>query len=122
MIEVGELPVLEVNDLTFKAALLTIDKYEMAFVLITENKQLKGIISNADVRKGLIKNFENLNEINVFDLVNLNPIVIEEDKTIEELLGLIRSIKFPLQYIPVVNALNELTGALTFTQMIKAET
>ncbi len=122
MIETAELPILDVRDLTFKSALLAIDKYEMAFVLIVDNNQLKGIISNADVRKGLIKNLENLNEINAFDLVNSMPIVIQEDKTIDELLGLIRGVKFPLQYIPVVNPVGVLTGALTFTQMIKAET
>jgi pentose-5-phosphate-3-epimerase/CBS domain-containing protein len=122
MIETPELPILDVRDLTFKSALLTIDKYEMAFVLIVDNQQLKGIISNADVRKGLIRNFENISEINAFDLVNSKPIVIQEDKTIDELLGLIRGIKFPLQYIPVVNSGGDLKGALTFTQMIKAET
>lgn len=122
MIETGELPILDVRDLSFKSALLAIDKYEMAFVLIIDNMQLKGIISNADVRKGLIRNFGNLSEINAFDLVNTNPIVIQEDKTIDELLQLIRGVKFPLQYIPVVNSSGDLTGALTFTQLIKAET
>jgi ribulose-phosphate 3-epimerase len=122
MIETAELPILDIQDLTFKTALLTIDKYEMAFVLITDNGQLKGIISNADVRKGLIKNFESFNEINAFDLINSRPIVIEEDKTIDELLQLIRGVKFPLQYIPVVNSDGDLKGALTFTQLIKAET
>lgn len=121
MIETAELPILELKDLNFKNALLAIDKYEMAFVLIVDNGQLKGIISNADVRKGLIRNLENLHEINAFDLVNLRPIVIQEDKTIDELLQLIRSVKFPLQYIPVVNSGGNLTGALTFTQMIKSE-
>ncbi len=121
MIETAELPILDVRDLDFKNTLLAIDKYEMAFVLITDNGQLKGIVSNADVRKGLIRNFENLNEINAFDLVNSKPIVIEEDKTIDELLQLIRGVKFPLQYIPVVNSGGDLTGALTFTQLIKSE-
>ncbi len=122
MIETPELPILDVRELTFEKALLTIDKYEMAFVLVTDNGKLKGIISNADVRKGLIKNYKNLHEINVFDLINLRPILIEENKTIDELLGVIRGVKFPLQYIPVVSSNGDLTGALTFTQMIKAET
>ncbi len=122
MIETPELPILDERELTFENALLTIDKYEMAFVLITDNGKLKGIISNADVRKGLIKNLENLNKINAFDLINSNPILVEEDKTIDELLGVIRGVKFPLQYIPVINSDGDLTGALTFTQMIKAET
>lgn len=122
MIETAELPILDVQDLSFKSTLLTIDKYEMAFVLIVDNGQLKGIISNADVRKGLIKNFAKINEINAFDLINSRPIVIEEDKNIDELLHLIRGVNFPLQYIPVVNSNGDLTGALTFTQMIKAET
>lgn len=121
MIETEELPILDISDLSFKNALLAIDKYEMAFVLITEKKCLKGIISNADVRKGLIRNFENLNEINAFDLVNSKPIVIQEDKTIDELLQLIKKVKFPLQYIPVVNSIGDLTGSLIFTQMIKSE-
>ncbi len=122
MIELPELPILDIKNLTFENALLTIDKYEMAFVLIVDNGKLIGIISNADVRKGLIRNFKNLNKINAFDLINTHPILIEENNTIHELLQLIKSIKFPLQYIPVVNSDGDLTGALTFTQMIKAET
>ncbi len=122
MIETPELPILDVRELTFEKALLTIDKYEMAFVSITDNGKLKGIISNADVRKGLIKYFKNLNEINAFDLINLRPILIEEDNSIDDLLGVIRGVNFPLQYIPVVNAGGDLSGALIFTQMIKAET
>jgi hypothetical protein len=47
--------------------------------------------------------------------------VIQENKTIDELLQLIRGVKFPLQYIPVVNSGGDLTGALTFTQLIKSE-
>ena len=121
MIELPELPILDIKNLTFENALLTIDKYEMAFVLIVDNGKLIGIISNADVRKGLIRNFKNLNKINAFELINSKPIVIQENNTIHELLQLIKSIKFPLQYIPVVNAAGKLTGALTFTQMIKAE-
>jgi pentose-5-phosphate-3-epimerase len=121
MIEVGELPVLDIRELTFEKVLLSIDRYEMAFTLITENGKLCGIISNADVRKGLIKNLRNLNEINAFDLINRNPVIISENKTINELLQLIKRLKFPLQYIPVVNDAHELTGALTFTQLIRGE-
>lgn len=121
MIETTELPILELKDLSFKNALLAIDKFEMAFVLITENGKLKGIISNADVRKGLIRNLENMHGINALELMNTYPIIIEENKSIEDLLGVIRNVKFPLQYIPVVNAEGDLKGALTFTQMIKSE-
>jgi CBS domain-containing protein len=121
MIEVAELPVLELRRLTFEDVLRTIDRYALAFVLMVDEGKFAGLISNADVRKGLLRCLPDLNRIEPLSLINRRPIVIGEEQTISELLEVVKKANFPLQYIPVVNAAGDLTGALTFTQLIKAE-
>jgi len=117
-----ELPVIQEAELNFEKALLEIETYKMAFVLITDTYGiLKGLISNADVRKGLLKNMDNLQNIQMSDIINPCPIAMNENKTIYDLLLFIKNINFPLQYLPVVNDHNKLTGAILFTNLIKGE-
>ena len=90
-------------------------------ILAGESGQLEGIISNADVRKGLMKNIGNLNAISEKDITNLNPITVNENASVVELIRLIKSKKFPITYLPVVNNEQKVTGAITFFNLIKGE-
>lgn len=117
-----ELPVLAEDDITFEKALQKIEDYKMAFTLVVDKKEkLKGLISNADVRRGLLKNIHNLKDINIAELINTKPLSMNENKTIHDLLQFIKRASFPLQYLPVVNDENQLTGSILFTNLIKGE-
>lgn len=117
-----ELPILLENDLTLKHALESIEKYRLGFCLITDNNgQLKGLISNADVRRGLIRNIDQLNNIRPENLINNNPITIRGDQDVSELLRLVKAQKFPILYLPVVDQQQKLIGAITFNNLIKGE-
>jgi len=117
-----ELPVLKESELTFPLALQTIEDYKMAFVLVVnEQQQLTGLISNADVRKGILKNIHQLNHIPIADCINRHPVQIAETKTIYDLLLFIKQLTFPLQYIPITTENGQLSGALLFTNFIKGE-
>ncbi|PCH84545.1 MAG: hypothetical protein COB88_11175 [Flavobacteriales bacterium] len=117
-----ETPRLGPDKRSFQDLLESIDAYKLAFtILIDENNTLEGIVSNADVRKGLLKHIDDLNNIDVEQLVNRSPAIIREDSTVIAMLKHIKSYNFPISYLPVVNDENQVTGVMTFINLIKGE-
>jgi ribulose-phosphate 3-epimerase len=107
---------------TFLEALQSIEDYKLGFTNVIDGSgRLLGIISNADVRKGLIKNINKLEGISVNDLINKNPFKIKDSSTVSEMLSFIKSIKFPILFLPVVDDNNVLQGIVTFNNLIKGE-
>lgn len=122
MLEQDEIPLIGINDLSFANILHQIDYFKMGFVNVTdENGVLIGIISNADIRKGLIKNINDMNRIDPMSLINRNPASVYEDDTISELLAYIKNLSFPVLFLPVVNQDRQLTGTIKFNNLIKGE-
>lgn len=122
MLSINELPILTENELSLRKALQSIDDYKMAFTCICDAAgHLTGLISNADIRKGLLKQWEAWPNIDVHQLINRTPLKIQESATIHGLLEFIQQVDFPVQYLPVVDAQNKLKGAVLFTQLIKGE-
>lgn len=121
MISKNEIPMI-VESSTFAHVLNTIDEYEMGFTtVVNDHGKFAGIISNADVRKGLIGKINDLNSIQVKDIINRNPIRVNDDFTISEMIEFIKNTKQNILYLPVVDRNNNLTGAMTFTNLIKGE-
>ena len=117
-----EIPILGPKNRTFKEVLQSIDDFKLAFtILVDDEGKLEGLISNADVRKGLLKHIDNLNEIQVNEITNKSPVTIENNKTVIELLKHIKSHNFPISYLPVVTSDNTVTGVVTFINLIKGE-
>lgn len=122
MLELSELPVILSNEINLPTVLKIIEQYKFGFVLVTDtNGLLQGIITNADVRKALIKNINNLNNIPATDLLNTSPAKISEQVTISQMLNYLEQLPFSALFLPVVNNNNQLTGAITFTNLIKGE-
>ena len=122
MIDEADAPVLVSGDFSVKDAFKKIDDGNLGFAIIkNQDGKLTGITSNADVRKGLLKNLDDLNGIKLEEIVNSNPVSVSEDATISELLILIRSKKFLISYLPVVDKNNVLKGALSFINLIRSE-
>ena len=122
MMSGGEVPVLLPENRSFENVLRNIEQYQMGFTILVDNKNnLEGIISNADVRKGLLNNINTLSAITEIDITNRTPITVNENATVVELIRLIKSKKFPITYLPVVNDTNKLVGALTFFNLVKGE-
>lgn len=124
MVNSRNTPVIEQNGtLSLKSLLKNIEDYNLGFTILTKsNQQLNGIVTNADVRRGLLKNIDNLNSPNIKDFINNDPVFINQNKSTEELLKLIKSLPFPLLYLPVVNDNQQVVGCLTFNNLIKGET
>lgn len=121
MIDLVDAPVLDVTALSTRHAIQKVEDGNIGFVLVKDKEDLVGVISNADIRKGLLRNLEDLSQLSVDDMINSNPVVVNEDATISELLKLIKSKKFLISFLPVVNNHNHLKGAITFINLIRSE-
>ncbi len=107
---------------TFMDILQSIEKYNLGFTAVIDpGGQLKGIISNADVRRGLIKNMHLLPNIHVVDLINAQPYNIKVSTTVSEMIDFIKGIKATILFLPVVDDNNHLQGVVTFNNLIKGE-
>jgi pentose-5-phosphate-3-epimerase/CBS domain-containing protein len=122
MMERGEIPLLSGPDPGFAALLQCIDDYSMGFALLEDEEQrLIGLVSNADVRRGLLKHLNDLNQVKVADVLNRQPMFARENDSVHTLLGRIKSCPFPVNYLPVLDEHNRITGALQFHNLIKGE-
>ena len=117
-----ELPLLKSEDRSVTIILQSIEDYDVGFtILVDENGKLDGIVTNADVRKGLLKHTDNLNNVSVTDITNSNPVKANENFSVMELLRFIKQQSFAISYLPVVDDTNKVTGAVTFFNLIKGE-
>jgi len=121
MIPISECPLVKFEEMTFKKVLEAIDNGKQGFTLIEKNGEFEGIISNADVRKALIKNFEDIPGLEVKEMINNNPITIDSEANVDEMLHLVREKSFPVMYLPVINKNNKAEGIVTFVNLIKGE-
>lgn len=122
MIPLNESPVVTVSELTLENVLKTIDAGRLGFTLIVnEDQKLQGLISNADVRKGILRHLNDLNAIDIQSFLNKNPTSIKESAAVLEMLRLIKRSAFPIMYLPVVNDQGHATGIVTFVNLIKGE-
>lgn len=122
MVPLSEAPVIRVDNLSLKNVLSEIENGKLGFTLVLDDKdRFKGLISNADVRKGLLKNIDNIQEMPVNELINDNPTVLNENATVLDMLRLIKQSTFPITYLPVLNNHGNATGIVTFVNLIKGE-
>lgn len=122
MHDTNDIPLVHPNERNIEQVLRSIEEKNMGFTILVDTEgKLDGIISNADIRKGLLKNIKDLNKIDVDTIINRDPVMIAENQTVLEMLKLIKSKQFPISYIPVVNHENVITGCVTFVNLIKGE-
>lgn len=122
MIPINECPVVQLSAISLRRVLESIEDGKMGFCLVVDNDNMfKGLISNADVRKGMIRNLEDLNKINISELINENPIFVKENETVISMLQMIKKCSFPIMYLPVLENDGKASGIVTFVNLIKAE-
>jgi CBS domain-containing protein len=114
------LPVLKENELDFKTILQTIERFAMGFVLITNNEgNLTGVVSNADVRRGLLKNLNDLNSTKAESVINKKPISIAHTSTVADIVRLVNELNFIVLFLPVVDEKNILKGAVLLNNLTR---
>ncbi len=122
MISKEDSPVISENNLTVKNIIKNIEANKLGFTIIEkENGEILGLSSNADIRRGLIKNIDDFSSVKVDDVVNYNPVTINEDSSTSELLKLVHKNNLLISFLPVVDNKNRLTGSVTFINLIRSE-
>lgn len=122
MLPLEETPKLRPGQRSFGQILKSIEDAKMGFTLfVGDDGKLEGMVTNADVRRGLLRNIGKLDSIGAEDLVNTNPFSIREDATVVEMIRSIKAKGFPVNYLPVIDANGILKGSLTFNDLIKGE-
>lgn len=122
MIPVSESPTVAKTGINLKGVLESIEHGKLGFCLVLENEnKFAGLVSNADVRKALLKNLENFNNFPPEELINSFPVTISDNATVLEMLQLIKTSTFPILYLPVVDDKGFAKGIVTFVNLIKGE-
>lgn len=122
MIDKEDAPILHESDLDVKNIIRNIDMYKLGFTIIeSRDGKLMGLSSNADVRKGLIKHIDDFNAIKPEDIVNFNPVAVDEESSTSELLNLVQQNNFLISFLPVIDKNRMLKGAVTFINLIRSE-
>lgn len=122
MLDLEETPSLASGKFTFFDVLKSIDDFKMGFTTVTDNEGiLQGIITNADIRKSLIRNYENISNASVEDMLNRDPAYVYDYETVTDILNYIKTLNFPILFMPVVDKNKKLVGAIKFNNLIKGE-
>ncbi len=121
MIDRSECPILQLNELTLESSLRSIESGSLGFSIIEEAGRFVGIISNADVRKALLKNVSALDKLDPQELINRSPVTIDEHLTVNEMLQFVRDQAISIMYLPVLNDKYKATGIVSFLNLIKGE-
>lgn len=121
MLDRDECPILSEEDLDLKNVLQSIDDGGLGFVMIEKNNQFSGIISNADVRKGILRNLNDFLTVDLHKWINSSPIVLRDNDTVNSMLNLVKLQSFSPMYLPVIDGNQKAVGVVTFLNLIKGE-
>jgi len=122
MLDSYEIPVLKAGCISFYDVLKSIEDYKMGFTTVVDNTGvMQGIITNADVRRSLLENYKDIVNISVDGMINRNPAYIYDYETVSDMLAYIKSLDFPVLFMPVLNENKKIVGAIKFNNLIKGE-
>lgn len=122
MLDMDETPVIKSGKFSFYDVLKSIDDYKLGFTtVVDDNGVIQGIITNADVRKSLLRNYAKISTMDVNDMINRNPAFVYDYETVTEMLAVIKTLDFPVLFMPVVNKEKKLVGTVKFNNLIKGE-
>jgi len=122
MIDVADSPVIQGETVDSREIIKSIESFKLGFTCIVDaGGKLAGLSSNADVRRGLLKNINDFNKITEQDIINYSPVTINEEATISEMLKMVKSKRFLISFLPVVDSADQLTGCITFFNLIRSE-
>jgi pentose-5-phosphate-3-epimerase len=119
MTPVKYLPVLDKSALSLKSVLETIENSGQGFALVADGKKLHGIISNADLRRGFIRNLDNLDMFDVQQMVNTKPVSMQENESLPAMLHLLNNLNFIILFLPVTDDENNLKGVVLLNNLTR---
>ncbi len=120
MLKPSQLPIIYDKELGFELILKVINKYKLGYLIVLDKENdLKGIITDGDIRDELLKHIDDLNNINVNNLINRNPKTIFDNQKISSAFDTIANHHRQIMFLPVINKKNKFKGIISITQLIK---
>ena len=122
MIPIEEAPSVALEQLSNEKILYSIENGNLGFCLVTDQEgKLYGLVSNADIRRGLLRNLSDFNGMTPINLVNKKPVTLDEEMTVVDMMKVIRNCPFQVTYLPVIDSMGRAKGIVTFVNLIKGE-
>lgn len=117
-----EIPLLGPGQRDLKDVLQSIEDLKLGFTILEDaNQKIEGIVSNADLRREMLRKVDRPQEMSVQDMINRHPIAIDENSTVKSMLQKVKGYDFPINYLPVVNEEGKVTGVVSFLNLVKGE-
>jgi ribulose-phosphate 3-epimerase len=117
-----EAPLVQLEQISLESVLRTIETGGLGFCLVEDQAEnFVGLISMADIRKGMLQHLNDFNQIDPVKLINQQPVVVQDEDSVKDMLSLVRRQSFPISYLPVVNHARKARGIVTFVNLIKGE-
>lgn len=101
-----------------KEAIIEISNKGLGIVCVVENDELRGIITDGDLRRTLQNNFD-IRTLKVEDVMTQNPITILPNILLGEALSIMEDRKSQISVLPIVNENNICLGVIRIHDIIK---
>ena len=118
----AESPIVDASSQNLKSVLQTIEEAKLGFCILegAEN-ELLGIVSNADLRREMLRNVDTPEHISLDRMINKTPISVKENTTVSDMLIFLKEFDFPINYLPVLDDKNKIKGVVSFLNLVKGE-
>jgi len=115
-------PIVGPEGRTIKKVIETIEDYKLGFTMLEdEGQKFEGIVSNADLRRELLRNLDDPSKMSVSGMINTSPVFVESETTVSDMLTQLKGIDFPVNYLPVLSKEHEVVGVISFLNLVKGE-
>jgi len=121
MRDLDESPCIQKSDLQLQSLLEAMNEGKLGFVLVLDGDKMEGIIGNADLRNGLLNNIDQLDAFDANNIINQNPLSVQENYTVYQLLRYVKNQNRPVLYLPVLTEAGKAVGSVNFINLIKGE-
>jgi len=117
-----ESPIVSASERNLKSVLQCIEDAKLGFCILEgKDQQLDGIVSNADLRREMLRNVDHPQMVSLDNMVNKSPISVNEQTTVSDMLIFLKEFDFPINYLPVVDDSNKIKGVVSFLNLVKGE-
>lgn len=122
MMKRNEIPIVQKDNVSLENILKSINDYKYGFCIVeNENNELYGIVTDGDIRRALLSNLNDLNNININMVINNKPKYVKSTMCVHDLLEALKESTNTVVFVPVVDDYNQVQGAVSFQDLIKGE-
>lgn len=117
-----ETPHLREADLSLRNVLAVMNDSKLGFVAVVgEDGGLRGIVTDGDLRRAVMKHLDCLADLPRANLLNRHPLTVNEDATVSDMLAQVCQASRPILFLPVVDRAGKLSGVVNFSEIVKGE-